>query len=422
MEISLLSGWLPWTLRILALAAAAVALFRVSPFWLRRRLPWVAGGAVALTALLALLAKVFGDIDDPLPFGLWFWLCCALLALGSLAAGVRNSEWWNLAAVPVAAGLSMLCAANSLNISTGYYPSVDAALGDLSGAPVPQEMSLEEALTTVGKATEGRVVVVDIPADASGFKHRREKVYLPPAWFRSKTRPKLPVVEMIGGQFAAPDNWIRAGEVVKTADDFAAAHNGYAPILVMVDATGGFNVDTECVNGAHGKAEDHLVKDIPPYITKTFDTATGPRSWGVVGWSMGGTCAVDLGVVHPEVFGHFVGISGDMGPNLGGKQTTINQLFGGDVAAWEAHDPATVMAKAKKDTYQNSSGMFMVGSEETEAHRNTAQELDKLSKAAGLKTSVQIHPGKHDWQFGAFAFRESLPWLAKELGVPGTGS
>ncbi|MFD5564582.1 alpha/beta hydrolase [Kitasatospora griseola] len=419
MEISLLSGWLPWTLRILALVAVAAALARISPFWLRRRLPWVVGGSIGLTALTALLVALVGGVDDPLPFGLWFWLCCALLGLGGLAAGIRNSSWWNLAAVPVAAGLSLLCAANSLNISTGYYPSVDAAVGDLSGAPVPQQMSLDEARNTVGKATEGRVVQVDIPAEPSGFKHRRELVYLPPAWFRSKVRPKLPVLEMIGGQYAAPDNWIRAGEAIKTADEFAAAHNGFAPILVMVDATGSFKTDTECVNGAHGKAEDHLVKDIPQYMEKTFDTATGPRSWGVIGWSMGGTCAVDLAVVHPDVFGRFVDISGDDGPNVGSKQVTITQLYGGDTAAWEAHDPATVLGKAKKGVYQNSSGLFVVGDQETEKHLTAAQNLDKAAKAAGLTTEVRVRPGKHDWQLGSLAFKESLPWLAKEFGLPG---
>ncbi|MFJ1755204.1 alpha/beta hydrolase [Kitasatospora sp. NPDC088134] len=419
MDTSLISGWLPWTLRILAVAAVAAALFRVSPFWLRRRLPWVAGGALVGTALIALLVTVSGVADEGLPVGVWFWTCSALLGLGGLAAGVRQSSWWNLAAVPLAVLLSLVCAANSVNISTGYYPSVDAAVGDLSDAPVPQQMGLNEALAAVGKSSGGRVVAVEIPAEPSGFTHRRELIYLPPAWFRSKTRPKLPVLEMIGGQFAAPDNWIRAGQVIKTADDYAAAHNGYAPILVMADATGNFKTDTECVNGKPGKAEDHLVKDIPPYIAKTFGSASEARSWGVVGWSMGGTCAVGLAVVHPQVFGSFVDISGDASPNLGGKQTTVDQLFGGDLAAWEAHDPVTVLGRAKKDTYRNSAGYFLVGSEEGGKHLSDAQTVERAAQAAGMTTKLEVHPGKHDWQFGAFAFKQSLPWLAQRIGLPG---
>ncbi|MFD8593898.1 alpha/beta hydrolase [Kitasatospora sp. NPDC059646] len=417
MDSSLLSGWLPWTLRILALAAVGAAVVRVGPFWLRRRLPWVAGGALLATGLIAVLVALFGDVQDELPVGLWFWVFCALLALGTFAFGLQHARWWNMAAVPVAAALALLCGANSLNAATGYYPSVDVALADLAGAPVPQQMSLDQALVTVGKATEGRVVAVDIPAVPSGFQHRQELVYLPPAWFRTKVRPQLPVVEMIGGQFMAPSNWVRVGNAVQTADAYAAAHDGYAPVLVFVDATGGFNADTECVNGPAGKAQDHLVKDIPPYIVKTFGTASGPHAWAAAGWSMGGTCALDLGVVHPDVFGHFVDMAGDLGPNTGSKQNTISQLYGGDAAAWAANDPLTVL-RGKHGDYSASSGLFMVG--DTEAgHIANAKELDRATNAAGLKTRVEIHPGKHDWQFGAFAFKQSLPWLARELGLPG---
>ncbi|MFI9786259.1 alpha/beta hydrolase [Kitasatospora sp. NPDC051984] len=419
MDSSLLSGWLPWTLRILALAALGAAVIRVSPFWVRRRLPWAAAGALVVTGLTAVLVVLFGDVQDGLPVGLWFWMFCALLALGSLTFGLQGARWWNMTAVPIAAALSVLCGANSLNAATGYYPSVDIALSDLAGAPVPQQMSLGQALGTVGKATEGRVVAVDIPAEPSGFQHRQELVYLPPAWFKSKNRPQLPVVEMIGGQYMSPSNWVRVGDAVKTADAYAAAHDGYAPVLVFVDATGGFNADTECVNGPAGKAQDHLVKDIPPFIVKTFGTASGPRSWAAAGWSMGGTCALDLGVVHPEVFGHFVDMAGDLGPTTGNKQQTIEKLYGGDAEAWAANDPLTVL-RGRHGDYSSSSGLFMVG--DTEAgHIANAKELDRAANAAGLKTRVEVHPGKHDWQFGAFAFKESLPWLAKELGLPGAG-
>ena len=56
--------------------------------------------------------------------------------------------------------------------------------------------------------------------------------------------------------------------------------------------------------------------------------------WGVVGWSMGGTCAIDLTVMHPDMFSTFDDIGGDRGPNSGTKQQTINRLYGGDAAAW----------------------------------------------------------------------------------------
>ncbi len=51
---------------------------------------------------------------------------------------------------------------------------------------------------------------------------------------------------------------------MSTADEFAAVHGGYAPVLVFVDPTGAFRNDTECVNGRRGNAADHLTKDVVP--------------------------------------------------------------------------------------------------------------------------------------------------------------
>ncbi len=103
----------------------------------------------------------------------------------------------------------------------------------------------------------------------------------------------------------------------KTIDDFAAAHGGNAPVFVFVDSGGAFNNDTECVNGRRGNAADHLTKDVVPFMVSKFGVSPEPANWGIVGWSMGGTCAVDLTVMHPELFSSFVDIAGDTGPERG---------------------------------------------------------------------------------------------------------
>ena len=48
---------------------------------------------------------------------------------------------------------------------------------------------------------------------------------------------------------------------------------------------------------------------------------------------MGGTCAVDLTVMHPDMFSAFEDIAGDSRPNSGTKEQTIDRLFGGNAAA-----------------------------------------------------------------------------------------
>ena len=174
------------------------------------------------------------------------------------------------------------------------------------------------------------MVPIDISNGASGFRHRGELVYLPPAWFATNPPPQLPTLMMIGGEFNTPADWLRTGNAIKTVDDFAAAHGGNAPVLVFVDPGGAFNNDTECVNGSRGNSADHLTKDVVPYMVSHYGVSPHRSNWGVVGWSMGGTCAVDLAVMHPDMFSAFEDIAGDIAPNSGTKDQTIARLFGGN--------------------------------------------------------------------------------------------
>ena len=145
-------------------------------------------------------------------------------------------------------------------------------------------------------------------------------------------------------------------------------------------------------------------------------------NWGVAGFSMGGTCAVDLTVMHPDLFSAFVDIAGDAGPNVGTKEQTITRLFGGNAAAWAAFDPATVITR--HGPYRGVSGWFVVaeaanrdanaGGQDVAAHT-----LCAIGGAHGIDCAVVTEQGKHDWVFAAAAFAAALPWLAGQLDSPG---
>jgi S-formylglutathione hydrolase FrmB len=148
-----------------------------------------------------------------------------------------------------------------------------------------------------------------------------------------------------------------------------------------------------------------------------------------VGWSMGGTCAVDLTVMHPEMFSAFVDISGDLGPNSGTKAQTIARLFGGNAAAWAAFDPSTVIIR--HGHYAAVAGWFAISDSPAPSRRMrnaaaylgnqraAANSLCTLGSANGIMCSVVAQPGKHDWPFAATAFASALPWLAGQIGTAG---
>ena len=153
----------------------------------------------------------------------------------------------------------------------------------LVGHGAAGKTSLAEALlfATGAIPAKGSVVEVETGSAASGFNHRDEYVYLPPAWFASNPPPRLPLLMMIGGEFNTPADWLRAGNAITTVDDFAAAHQGNAPVLVFVDPGGSFNNDTECVNGPRGNSADHLVKDVLPFMTANYGVSTDRRNRGI---------------------------------------------------------------------------------------------------------------------------------------------
>ena len=435
-------GWLPLTLQ-----AVTVLLLLAAVGWRTRRwrmlwLPVATAVGIVGAAMAHWFISSRGLADDPAPNLLWIWLAVTGMAAVVLVAGWRDARWWRRALSFVGVPCSVLCAALALNLWVGYFPTVQTAWSQLTAGPLPDQT---DQATVVAMQTahripaKGTVVPVTIPAAASGFKHRGELVYLPPAWFATNPPPRLPTLMMIGGEFNTPADWLRAGDAIKSADDFAAANGGNAPVLVFVDAGGAFNNDTECVNGSRGDAADHLTKDVVPFMESKYEVSTDRANWGVVGWSTGGTCAVDLVTMHPDTFTTFEDIAGDLAPNSGTRQQTIDRLFGGNAAAYASFDPVAVIAK--HGPYRGISGWFDVNgaaSSSGPAVVNTANDgaagqttagqgsgqavaantLCGLGAANGIDCAIVTQPGKHDWQFADHAFAVALPWLAGEVGTP----
>ncbi|MGZ0147649.1 alpha/beta hydrolase [Kribbella sp. WER1] len=412
---SLLRGWFPVAVQVVAAGVLLVAVGWRDRRWRLRVLPII----VAVTVLLAVLAAYPGATAvrqvDPVPFSVWFWLGATVGALLVLVVGWRSARWWRRGTALVAAALAAFACANGINQFVGYYPTLGAAFNDWTHKPLPGQTSLPGAVHAAGTVDippAGKLVAVNIPATWSHFRHRQELVYLPPTWFVGHRRPTLPVVELIGGERGGPGDWVRLGDAVRVSDAYAREHRGYAPILVFADATGRFDNDTECVNGPRGNAADHLAEDIPRYVEKTFGASKNPQQWAVAGFSMGGTCALDLAVQYPHVFNHFVDISGDLAPYTGTPAQTLRDLYGGNVAAEHANEALRVMRA--HGPYTGLTGVFLTSTDEVR-HQHEAQELSRAAAQVGIRSLVEISPGTHTWQFAAPAFATAFPWLVDQL-------
>ena len=436
--VSLLSGWLPLTIQLVAVVVLLVVIGWRHRTWRTVWLPvcLLIGIAAGVAGLLAV--RFEGLESDPAPDSVWFWTGGTGLAVAVAVIGFRSARWWRRILSLPAIALAVVATVVVLNQWVGYFPTAQAAWNALTAAPMPDSVA-GDALPGLRNTpmTTGKVVEIDTGDAASGFRHRDEYVYLPPAWFAGDEPPHLPAVMMIGGEFNTPADWIRSGDVIDIADSFAAAHDGHTPILVFVDAGGTFNNDTECVDGPRGNSHEHLIDDVRPYVIDHFGVPDRSSAWGVVGFSMGGTCALDMAVMQPDDFAAFEDIAGDIGPSAGTKDQTIDRLYGGDAAQWDAFDPQTVMNRHGR--YANLAGWFAdpgpqpshgpgttrpvadqdgiggIDTSRTQVDPAAPAVLCAAGRAVGIDCQVHTDAARHSWQFAAASFAEALPWFSGQL-------
>lgn len=440
--VSLLRGWLPLVIYGSAVAALTASAARRSRRWWMRRLP------VALAAGAALIAAVRLFFDSQgwgpnYPVAMWPWLGLTGVAAAVLVLGWPGSPRWRRVVAVVAVPLCAIATATATNASLGYLPTVTAAWLQVSGRSPAQwidQPKLAALQRSGARPSNGTVVTVRTPDDVSGFIHRDEVVYLPPAWFNSNPPPPLPVVMVFGPAFSTPRDWLLYGRQLDVLDDFVRRHNGVGPVVVFPDTSGSFTNDTECVNGPRGNAADHVVKEFVPYVIQNFGVAADPSRWGVAGWSTGGTCSIMFMVRHPELFSAVVDLDGQLGPNAGPKNQTIARLFGGDAEAWAEFDPRSVVqarglyrdnaawigVSGDVPTRHFSAGVRPLAPEaladwddHSEDHPKIATQLCELLSSAGIECSVSGYPGGHDYSSAAAGFAAALPWLAGRIGTPG---
>lgn len=438
-DISLLSGWLPWVVLALGAISAVYLLCRRERWWWLYVVPAV----VVVSAVAAYLIGVVGGeklFAKPLKTSdiVWIGVGIAGLLLG-IAYMFGKTNWWRRALAVLAAILVLAASGNEVNKSYVQYPTVKDLFGpsgddQVNGLPsvTPgQSASVTPLpagpLTTTWTPTgpdipadgKGKIAPITIPPTESGFAARPGWVYLPPAYFAQNPQP-LPVLILLAGQPGSPDDWLSGDRVQGVMNEFAAAHNGIAPIVVMPDSIGSELANPLCADTSLGNADTYLAKDVPNAIRNQLRVDTNPAHWVVGGFSYGGTCSLQLATNHPDVFPNFVDISGELEPTLGsgttGRKQTVDTAFGGDEAKFKAINPADLLASKK---YPNSAGWFIWGDGDPE-NKPEQLQLYNAAKAAGMDVQQWESAGTgHDWGTVTNGLAHVMPWMATKMNLTG---
>jgi enterochelin esterase-like enzyme len=427
--LSLTHGPLHLLLVLGALGALAglLMLRRGRPWW-TRRVPTavlLAAGAATGAWLFVAVAKPW---PDGLPLEVMAWLATPFLALALLGLGWRRQRWRVRGAAVVAAVVVVLGAADAIDTVYGAFPTVATAM-QLAPHDYAPAAGFTRAVATPTRAAHGQplwhrwhppaalpqhgaVIEVPIPATRSRFDARPAWVYLPPAYL-TPHRPLLPVLLMVGGEPGSPRDWLDGGQLADQMDQWAAAHGGLAPVVVMPDALGGETANPLCMDSARGRADTYLAQDVPAWVTSALQVDRDTAHWAVGGYSYGGTCALQLAVAHPRLFPTFLDISGQEAPTLGGYWRTVDAAFHGDQAAFEAVDPLHELAARR---YPRSAGYLVAGAQDT-IYRPQALAVAAAARKAGMSITVTELPGRHSWAVWRPALGVALPWLTARTGL-----
>jgi S-formylglutathione hydrolase FrmB len=427
LDISLVDGPFLWLSIAGGVAGGAFLLWRRRRSW-----PLVVAaclaGAVGVVALAHwILVDLMAVFSENLPFETLAWSVPAVSAALLCVARFPRTSWKNRAGSLAAMLGVVLVSVVQVNVYFGLNNTVADLLGTAVARIQPLEASLQRVPGTkpgpapsVWKAPEsmprgGILRKAQIPGTTSGFTAREAYIYLPPA-YQTAARPGLPVLVLFSGQPGGPADWLTGGQLRAQLDRFAEAHGGIAPVAVVVDPNGSGNANTMCMDSRIAQADTYLSKDVPAWIASTLDVSNDHRLWAVGGFSFGGTCAVQMGTSHPDVFQSVVGFSAEREPSLAkDRNKTIADSFDGDVAAFESRTPLFLM---QQRSYAGS-GLYLAAGATDREFTDYMNVLADAAKEAGFTTQAHsIQHAGHSWDAVVRGMPDALDFLSSRWGLP----
>jgi S-formylglutathione hydrolase FrmB len=464
-DIPLIGGWLPLVVDLLAAALVILLVVvllvpgrtdgvRVARSRSRRALIALGGSAVGAAVglfLCWLLSDQLDLFDVSLTPISRAWVTAAFAGVGLAVVtfltvpradagsrrGVVGRRGGRTAAV-AAAITAVLAGTLGVNADFGQYTTLGSLIDSSVAAPLSSQLLASQLVAAPGSSTSssgaarplwkeavsigmpahGVVGAVTIPSTVSGFAARGAYVYLPPAALLPHP-VALPVLIMLSGQPGSPSNVISSGQIASVFDDFAAKHGGLAPIVVAPDQLGAPNRNPMCVDGSLGASATYLTVDVPAWIRSHLTVQTSSAAWAIGGFSQGGTCSIQLGAAHPELFSSIVDISGQIAPKNGGVAQTTALGFGGDAAAYRAALPEAVLAR--NAPYLDTVAVFGVGQLDSR-YGPVASRMTAAASAAGIRATEAVSPGTgHDWHTVQWVLKNALGPVYHQLGLVAAG-
>lgn len=217
-------------------------------------------------------------------------------------------------------------------------------------------------------------------------EERRLHIYFPPGY--DNGRAKYPVFYLLHGGGDEDSGWSTIGRAGFILDNLIAAGKARPMLVVMPNGSlprppvvPGAPPDPAATAAFQDRFTNELLKDVVPFVEKTYRVLPGSANRAIAGLSMGGGQTMRVVSTNPDQFA-YVGVW-SMGVN---PQTT---------ADFEKRN-AAFLDSADKVNKQIKLFEITCGDKDTLAFAGS-KNLDEILKKRGIKHSMNITPGGHTW-------------------------
>ncbi|RPE44228.1 putative esterase [Streptomyces sp. Ag109_O5-1] len=378
---------------------------------------------VALSALcVALLVWLWPRLAKP---GLWHVLgrlgaigVTQVTIVAAFACGVNSSyqffgSWnelfGNVDTAPV--GVTQASGDNG----DGTISGISNVHGSLVQPAGDQQLSRVSGLPSGPPAVVGRVDSVKVIGKRTGVVDPAF-VYLPPQYFqKAYHRQRFPVIVALSGYPGSIYNLAQHLRVPQTAAELQSKGEMQPTIIVMIRPTIAPPRDTECVNVPGGpQTETFLAKDLPLAIKSVYRAGHDASSWGVMGYSSGASCALQLTMRDPHVYT----TAGALSPDYKVKDDpTTGNLFGsglGRQARVDGHDLMWRLAHLPVPQVS----VLVAHSKNGEKGYPETEAFIKAVKAPMRVVSILPESGSHNFPTWLRELPATLKWMNDQLTFP----
>lgn len=273
------------------------------------------------------------------------------------------------------------------------------AAGGLRGTQVSH-------VTSVRTPDGGTLLTERVHGDSSGVT-AGVLVLLPAGYATSKR--SYPVMELLSGWHASPQSWISDLHLLEAQRSEERAGRLQPVITVIPEVNVATPRDVECTNVPHGpQAETWLTTDVRDLVLADYRALSGPHSWGVMGDSTGGYCAVKLALHRPGWYGSAAAMAGYFEAL---QDSTTGDLWGGSQAARDLNSPLWLV------THRRTPNIDVLGSTTRYDVESYADTLTFLRAARPpMRTFALVAPrGGHSFSVLAASLPQVLRWLSRHL-------